>query len=932
MADRYNPAEIEAKWQKRWVETGLYSTHEDPDRPKFYFLTMLPYPSGDLHLGHWYAMSPSDAKARFMRMQGYNVFFPIGFDAFGLPAENAAIKHGIHPKEWTYANIARMRQQLRSMGAMWAWDREAISSDPAYYRWTQWFFVQFYNRGLAYRKHAPVDFCPTCNTTLAREQVWGEDRHCERCGTPVTKKELNQWFFKITDYADELLDFSKIDWPERVRLMQTNWIGRSEGANVVFPVLGAADIEVFTTRPDTLWGATFMVLAPEHPLVEQLTTPDRVDDVHAYQHQAARQSEIERLSTEKEKTGVFTGGYAVNPVNGEKIPVWIADYVMMTYGTGAIMAVPAHDERDFAFALKFGLPIIPVIDRTDGLAKSLVFPGSTRPGLADELRAAGIAFEAGPVGSVGEGLYVTLHGDAQIDRYIALMQQYLLPGNWNEVVGARWAFVFDDGVRALDSAVSDQEILARCKAIYPPVSGNRTCMEMLYSLPFYRDVLFHAEHGTMIHSGAFSGTPGEEAVRKVTLWLAEKECGRFAVNYRLRDWLISRQRYWGAPIPIIYCPKCGTVPVPEKDLPVLLPDDVDFLPTGESPLKFHEGFRRTTCPTCGGPAERETDTMDTFVCSSWYQYRYLSPQWEEDPWNPEIGRYWLPVDQYTGGVEHATMHLIYTRFFTKVLRDMGLVWFDEPMERLFNQGIILGEDSEKMSKSRGNVVAPDDLVAKYGADTVRCFLMFIGPWEEGGPWNSQGIEGVQRFLNRVWALVVEEPAASDQQADMDAHALRHITHCTIKVATADIERFQFNTMIARLMELTNALMKVRETPLRGTPAWDEAVDALVRMLAPLAPHVAEELWARMGRPYSIHQQRWPVYEEALTVLDEVELAIQVNGKVRAQIRVPADLPDAEVQKLALAQERVQPYLEGQEVVKVIVVPKRLVNIVVRPKR
>jgi leucyl-tRNA synthetase len=932
MADRYNPAEIEPKWQKQWEESGLYRTEEDPGRPKWYFLTMLPYPSGDLHLGHWYAMAPSDARARYLRMRGYNVFFPIGFDAFGLPAENAAIKHGIHPRKWTYDNIDRMRRQLRSMGAMWAWDREAISADPEYYRWTQWFFVQFYRRGLAYRRYAPVDFCPACNTTLAREQVWGEDRHCERCGTPVVKRELNQWFFKISAYADELLDFSGMEWPERVRTMQTNWIGRSEGANVIFRTEEGSEIEVFTTRPDTLWGATFMVLAPEHPLVDRLTTAGRRAEVVAYQGQAARQSEIERLSTEKEKTGVFTGAYAIDPVNGERIPIWIADYVMMTYGTGAIMAVPAHDERDFAFAIKYGLPIIPVIDRTDGLAKSLVFPGSVREGLAEALRAEGVQFEPGPVGSVGEGLYVTLRGAEQIDFYLRLVQEHLLPGNWNEVVGARWAFVFDDGIRELDSLRADQEILARCKAIYPPVSGNRTCMEMLNNLPFYHDVLFHAEHGAMIHSGAFTGTPGDVAVQRVTSWLADRGVGRFAVNYRLRDWLISRQRYWGAPIPIIYCPQCGTVPVPEQDLPVLLPDDVDFRPTGESPLKYHEGFRRTTCPQCGGPAERETDTMDTFVCSSWYQYRYLSPHYDQAPFDPQVGHYWLPVDQYTGGVEHATMHLIYTRFFTKVLRDMGLVWFGEPMPRLYNQGTILGEDGEKMSKSRGNTVAPDDLVAQYGADTVRCFLMFIGPWDEGGPWNSQGIEGIQRFLNRVWTLAQEAPEQAERPAETEEMTLRRLVHRTIQVATADIEAFHFNTMLARLMELTNALMKVRETPLCGTAVWNEAVEALVLMLAPLAPHIAEELWARLGRPYSVHNQDWPAYDPALATLEEVEIAIQVNGKVRAQLRIPADLPEAEVQKLALAQERVQPFLAGQEVVKVIVVPRRLVNIVVRPKR
>jgi len=924
MAERYNPTEIEAKWQKRWEESGLYRTVEDPSRPKFYFLTMLPYPSGDLHLGHWYAMAPSDAKARYIRMRGYNVFFPIGFDAFGLPAENAALKHGIHPKVWTYENIARMRRQLRSMGAMWAWDREAITSDPEYYRWTQWFFLQFYKRGLAYRQYAPVDFCPKCNTTLAREQVWGEDRHCERCGTPVIRKELEQWFFKITAYAEELLDFSQIDWPERVRVMQTNWIGRSEGANVVFRAETGEEIRVFTTRPDTLWGATFMVLAPEHPLVDRLTTAEHREEVAAYQYQAARQSEIERLSTVKEKTGVFIGAYAVNPVNNERIPIWIADYVMMTYGTGAIMGVPAHDERDFQFALKYGLPVIPVIAPQREVARSLVRRGTCRDGLAQALREAGLAFE-----ERDGALYVTLN-ERDRERYLGIVQRFLRPDSWTEVIGAGWHFVFGDQVIPVGSIEEERRVLERCKALDPSAQGRRTVAEMLGEVEFYRDMLFHADYGTMINSGPLTGTPGEVAVKRTTEWLKERGIGDFAVNYRLRDWLISRQRYWGAPIPIVYCPRCGTVPVPEEELPVLLPEDVDFRPTGESPLKFHEGFRRTTCPQCGGPAERETDTMDTFVCSSWYQYRYLSPHYDRGPFDPEVARYWLPVDQYTGGVEHATMHLIYTRFFTKVLRDMGLVWFDEPMLRLFNQGTILGEDGEKMSKSRGNVVAPDDLVQKYGADTVRCFLMFIGPWDEGGPWSSQGIEGIHRFLNRVWTLVLEEPERKDRPAEMSAEALRRLVHRTIQVVTADMEAFRFNTLLARLMELTNALMKVRETPLRASAAWDEAVESLLLMLAPLAPHITEELWSRLGRPYSIHEQSWPACDEALAAPEEVEVVVQVNGRVRAQMRLPVDLPEEEVRARALALERLQPFLAGQEVVRVIVVPNRLVNVVVRP--
>ncbi len=825
MAEKYIPQQIEKKWQERWEAEGLYATREDPTRKKFYFLTMLPYPSGDLHIGHWYAMTPSDAAARYRRMRGYNVFFPIGFDAFGLPAENAAIKHKTHPWKWTYANIERMRKQLRSMGAMWAWDREAITCDPRYYRWTQWFFLKLYDMGLAYKQFAAVDFCPNCNTTLAREQVWGEDRRCERCGTPVIKKNLEQWFFRITKYADELLDFSQIDWPERVRVMQTNWIGRSEGAEVDFRTeVGNHALRVFTTRPDTLWGATFMVMAPEHPLVEELTAPAQRAQVEAYVAQTRRQSDIEREAVNKEKTGVFLGTYAINPVNDERIPIWIADYVLMTYGTGAIMAVPAHDQRDFEFARKFNLPIRVVIqpegEPLDPLTMKEAYPGA----------------------------------------------------------------------------------------------------------------------GVMVNSGPFDGTPTGVAVQKVTQWLEETGRGKYAVNYRLHDWLISRQRYWGAPIPIIYCPNCGTVPVPYEDLPVLLPEDAEFLPTGESPLKYHEGFRYVQCPQCGGDAERETDTMDTFMCSSWYHYAYISPYWKEGeplhrddlPWDKAKGDYWLPVDQYTGGIEHATMHLIYTRFFTKAMRDMGLVPFGEPMLRLFNQGIILGEDNEKMSKSRGNVVAPDDLVARYGADTVRAYLMFIGPWELGGPWSSQGIEGVHRFLNRVWSLVVDEPdtRANGQPSESEVRALRRITHQTIQKVTQDIENFRFNTMIAALMELNNALLKAKDTAVYGTPAWDEAVDNLLLMMAPSMPHISEELWQRRHPGPSIHVQPWPEYDAEAAKEEMITLVVQVNGKIRDKVEVPANIGEEEAKAAALATAGAQRYIGGKPVRKVVYVGGKLVNFVV----
>ena len=936
MADKYIPQDIEPKWQKKWDEDKLYRSVIDHSKRKFYALTMLPYPSGDLHIGHWYAMTPSDTRARFMQMQGYNVLFPIGFDAFGLPAENAAIKRGIHPAKWTYANIENMRRQLRSMGAMFDWEREAISSDPEYYKWTEWFFVQLFKHGLAYKKMSAVDFCPHCNTTLAREQVWGEDRHCERCGTPVIKKDLDQWFFRITQYADELLDFSKIDWPERVRALQTNWIGKSEGAEVTFQSEQEDPITVFTTRPDTLWGATFMVLAPEHPLVEKLTASDCKAAVDEYVAQARRQSDIDREAADKDKTGVFIGAYAVNTVNNARIPIWIADYVLMTYGTGAIMAVPAHDERDFAFAIKYGLPIIPVIDRNDGVAKSIASSQWVREGFDAALQAAGI-----PFAQAGDSLHITLHGNEQIDRYIEIVKAYLRPDEWIEVVGARWVFVFADadGVEVVpfDSIEADQVILAHCQQLDPNVrdpqrafGSKRTVMEMLWAAEFYRDVLFHAEYGTMINSEAFTGTPGDRAKSKVTQWLEQNGVGKHAVTYRLRDWLISRQRYWGAPIPIVYCPEHGAVPVPDDQLPVTLPMDVEWKPTGESPLKLHPTWAQTTCPICGRPATRETDTMDTFMCSSWYHLRYLSPHYDQGPWDPAEAEYWLPVDCYTGGIEHATMHLIYTRFFNKALRDIGLFPHDEPMLQLRNQGIILGEDSEKMSKSHGNVINPDELVTRYGADAVRTFLMFGYRWDQGGPWSSGGIEGSVRWLNRVWAMLVEEREVKSKERDeRGERELRRATHKTIKRVTHDFSVFEFNTIISALMELSNVLIKAKETPVYRTETWNEAVRSLLLMMAPVTPHFAEELWARLGYAYSIHQQAWPAYDEAAAADEVVTLAVQVNGKVRDRIQVAADADEDAVCQAALAAAGVQKHTEGKQVVKVIYAPKQLINIVVR---
>ncbi len=817
---KYNPKEIESKWQAQWEADQQYHASDDSPKPKFYHLVMFPYPSGDLHMGHWYNYSPFDTYGRFKRMQGYNVMQPIGFDAFGLPAENAAIKRGIQARTWTLANVENMRKQLRSMGAQWDWPREVVTCQPDYYKWTQWLFLQFYKHGLAYRTKAPANWCTNCNTTLANEQVLA-DGTCERCGSIVIRKEIDQWLLKISSYAERLLDFSGvIDWPEKTIVMQRNWIGRSEGAEIRFTaeIDGKhEEIAVFTTRPDTIYGVTFFVLAPEHPWVEKITTPEQKATVDAYMNQALRMTEIERMSAEKEKTGVFTGGYVTNPVSGEKVPVWISDYVLMSYGSGAIMGVPAHDQRDFEFARKFGIPIREVIRPED--------------------------------------------------------EQPSDPATWTQA----------------------KEAL-----------------------------------GAMVNSGPFDGTPADRAIAEVTQYVEEKGIGKLMVNYRLRDWLISRQRYWGAPIPIAYCPEHGTVPVPEDQLPVWLPENVQFKSTGESPLHYEPDFLNTTCPVCGGPATREADTMDTFIDSSWYFLRYADPHNSEAAWSSETLKKWLPVDQYVGGVEHAILHLLYSRFFVKALHDMGHVDFDEPFLRLFHQGMVLGSDGQKMSKSRGNVEAPDKYISKYGSDTIRSYMMFIGPFDAGGSFKAENLEGIWRFLNRFWSLVNE--AWTDNARNIETReskAIERLRHKTIKRITEDLSNFHFNTALAALMECNNALIKQQNDAVAQSTTYRRALETMMQLLAPFAPHITEELWQQTGHTGSIHKTDWPAYDEALTQDEAFTLVIQVNGKVRERIEVPTDISEQEVRELVLSNPRVAIFIGDATVQKIIYIPGRLVNVVVR---
>ena len=806
-----NHVEIEKKWRKKWDETGLYKFDRNNIKDKKYVLEMFSYPSAaKLHIGHWYNFGLADSYARFLRMQGYNVYQPMGFDAFGLPAENYAIKTGIHPKDSTLKNISIMEEQLRNMGAMFDWDSEIKTCMPDYYKWTQWIFVQLFKHGLAYRKEAPVNWCPSCNTVLANEQV--QEGRCERCGTEVIRKNLTQWFFKITDYAEELLqDLDKLDWPEKTKLMQKNWIGKSTGGEIEFDIVGhGKSFRAFTTRADTLFGVSYVVLAPEHPLVKEITTDAQREVVEQYIADVAKSNEIERLSTSKEKTGVFTGAYAVNPINGKQVPIWIADYVLYSYGTGAVMGVPSHDERDFDFANKYGLKITRVIKGKNGN---------------------------------------------------------------------------DD-------------------------------------LPF-------CEYGVLVNSGEFDGMTTEEAKVKIIEKLAEKGKGQLKTNYRLRDWLVSRQRYWGAPIPIVHCPHCGTVPVPEDQLPVELPYDVNFTPDGTSPLAKHEGFMHTKCPKCGADATRDPDTLDTFVCSSWYFLRYPDSKNDKEAFSKEWIDKMLPVDKYIGGAEHACMHLLYARFFTKALRDMGYLDFDEPFLSLVHQGVILGTDGFKMSKTRGNVVSPDDYISVYGSDVFRMYLGFGFNYVEGGPWNDDGIKAIAKWIDRVERIVLK--SNEYKGGGETGHAEReldYVRNFTIKNVTDNYGTFSFNTAIARMMELVNAMSKYIDGGKVNGEFYRAVCLDLIKLMAPLAPHFAEELWELTGNEYSVFNRKFPVVNEKALVKDEVEIAVQVNAKIRSKIVVAHGADNKAVEEAALADEKIKACVEGKQIKKVIVIPNRLVNIIV----
>ena len=801
--------EIEKKWNEIWAQNNVNAFKNNPKKKKYYTLEMFSYPSGaNLHLGHWYNYGLTDSHARYMRMKGYDVFQPMGFDSFGLPAENYAIKTGIHPYDSTMKNISTMERQLKDMGAMFDWDAELYTSSPEYYKWTQWLFLQLYKHGLAYQKLSPVNWCPSCNTVIANEQV--VDGKCERCGSEVVRKEMTQWFFRITDYAEKLLEgIDKLDWPEKTKTMQKNWIGKSLGGEVEFTLENGKTFRVFTTRADTLFGVSYVVLAPEHPLVKEITTEEQKAAVEAYKAETAKISEIDRLSTAKEKTGVFTGAYCFNPINGEKVPVWIGDYVLGSYGTGAVMGVPSHDDRDFVFAQKYGLKITRVVKAANGE---------------------------------------------------------------------------DD------------------------------------ALPF-------CSYGVSVNSGEFSGLKTEDAKIAILEKLAAMGKGGKKVNYRIRDWSVSRQRYWGAPIPVIHCPHCGTVPVPEKDLPVTLPYEVKFSPDGKSPLGSCDSFMNVKCPVCGADAKRDPDTLDTFVCSSWYYLRYADNKNDQKPFDSDKINAMLPVDKYVGGAEHACSHLLYARFITKALHDMGYINFDEPFLSLVHQGVILGPDGTRMSKSKGNIVNPDKYIAQYGSDIFRLYLMFGFSYTEGGPWNEEGLRSIAKFADRLERAITHAQDYVEKNVNKESEKeLAYALNYAVKNISENLENFSFNTAVARLMELVNVMYKVDGSV--SKQAYYDTATTVIRLIAPMMPHVAEELYHRFGGEGFIMDAEYPVYDPKKLVKDEVELALQINSRVKSKIVVPTSATPKEIEAAALADEKVVSLLEGKTPKKVIVIPGRIVNIVV----
>lgn len=825
--EQYFPQEIEKKWQKEWEETGFGKTYDNSDKPKYYALSMFPYPSGRLHMGHVRNYTITDVIARFKKMHGFNVLHPIGWDSFGLPAENAAIQHGESPEKWTDENIGYMKMQLKKLGLMYDWDREVATCKPDYYKWTQWLFLQLYKKGLAYKKEAAVNWCDKCATVLANEQVI--DGKCWRCDSVVEKKYLSQWFLKITDYAEQLLaDIDKLEgWPDSVKIMQKNWIGKSQGAILRFKVkeIDGLEIPVYTTRPDTVYGITYLVVAPEYKDIEKLTTPEQKEAVEAYRANARKMSEIERLSTERIKTGVPLGTHAINPFTGEEFPLWTADYALVEYGTGAVMAVPTHDERDFDFAKKYNLPLKVVIQNPEN--------------------------------------------------------------------------------------------------------------------PSYCKDAAYVEPGILVNSGEFNGMKNEDAKKAITEKAVKGGYGEFKTQYRLRDWLISRQRYWGAPIPIVYCEKCGPQPVPEDQLPVKLPEDVDFKVTGKSPILTSKTFLETTCPVCGGKATRETDTMDTFICSSWYYLRYSDAKNTNAPFSKELVNKWLPVDQYVGGIEHAILHLLYSRFFTKALKDLGLLDFDEPFKNLLTQGMVL-KDGSKMSKSKGNTVDPDEIFENYGADTARLFILSDSPPARDFDWSDAGVEGCYKFLNRVWRLYasMQENIIFDYKLPeistltKENNALVRQTHISIKGITGDISNeFQFNTVISKYREFTNAIYeyigKKDSFSDEDKNVLSFALISLLKLLAPTTVHLSEALWHEIGGTGSIHETEWPKYDENLAKTAAITLVVQVNGKVKDKIEVDAESSKEDLEKHALESEKVKQFLADKQIVKTIVVPGRLVNIVAK---